>query len=221
MGDIIETLMNAAKENLKKSKSLAPAAIVSMPDGSMMPMIMAFSNDEEKVIFRDTFKTFIKGCGSTEYCTIMETWMSAVDLEKNPEDALKMPRLNPNKKEAIVIVQYKKDVKPRMGICIFKRDLNNEFIFDPVVITDTSLDSYWDIFVDESKIDESFNKSREIARKKFLKGISKELSGKYYQEFKAAKTEIQKIRVINKIIKEGQEKIQDKMKTLEDNDGKE
>jgi hypothetical protein len=216
--DKIKEFTVAAKQELEDSHSITPKIFAIMPDKTMAIFLMMFKNTKEKEVIRDNIKKLILEKGCEEYVIVMETWLSQVNVEKNPEEALMQPRLNPKKKEAIMITHIKKGDKPKMGATIFEMNLKNEYVFDETIIMDDGGQtfSYWDIFQEENEVDKEMHESKIKAREQLIKNVSKELSGKFYQKFKAAKTEAEILDVLKDMIEEGRHKIEEKTMTLED-----
>jgi len=216
----IKEFTESAKQELKDSHSIMPKVFAITPDKQMVVMMMMFKDNKEKEIIRAQVKDLIIKNKCEEYIIVMETWLSQVNVEKNPEEALMQPRLNPKKKEAIMITHIKKGEKPMMGATVFEMNLKDEYIFEETICMDDSgkTYSYWDIFQDENEVEKEMHESKIKAREQLIKNVSKELSGKFYQKFKVAKTEAEILEVLKEMIEEGRHKIEDKTKVLEDSD---
>ena len=209
----LKILLKEAKEQLIKDGKIMPKVMAISKDNNIIFIPTPFQTDAEKDLVRDMLQKTILLMDIKEYYCIQEIWLS----QPNKNRIQTRARRDIDRKEAITIMKFT-PTSAESILSIFKKDIKGKFTFEDIEAGQWQQGSsnYWDVFnYNQEVIAMQINSHNQ----EVIKGLAKEVSGKFEKEFFACKTGEERMKVFCKIIKEGErmKQEQDKMQ-LEDTD---
>lgn len=191
---------NTAKDVMEKNGQHHPMIITVNPNKEIEMGILCFNNDKEKKAQLDFLRKKIIKDKIIKYWIIMEGWIN--------NNIFIRPKYDENKKEAIIIIEFTKDMTMKMINLIFEKQENKIIWKDRIVIeNDENFVSTWN-FYKEDVTDEIFE---QLKNKKSLEEVEKidnkvikEITEKAKKLFNNENITEEKVReMIKKLIKEG------------------
>jgi len=207
----LKEITDAAKAELIKNSEIRPK-IIALKNGEATFMFLEFPDSEQKEIMRQVVVKKLKEMQPDEYFFISEAWVS-----REREDRIhRQPRRDIDRKEAIMIMEYHREMKDCKTSQVMFEKKRNQFVFEKQITDQLEyVGSPWDIW-HESNIGARINEHDQKLFRKWAKEIKDEL----YGELVAAKTPEEHVTLLKKTIQRCQEKFKEQQKTiLEDTDG--
>jgi len=200
---LLDMLKKRSVDIVNMGQQHAPMMFVKGANKQITIILLHFENDKEKETMLKNIRDLISKGEVKKYWIVMESWVS--------DNPFILPRNDPNRKEAIMISEYEKDViKTKKIIMPFKRDLEGkpvwlkkrEDISEPSETGDR-----WNFFM-EDIMDEKMAQIREEILRKQIAKAKKEMM----EEFRSKGMSEEELKKASKTFDEVGEKIVKKMK---------
>jgi hypothetical protein len=173
----LEWIEKKAKEVLEVKGSHQPQLMGVKPNGEIVIALLMFRNNEEKEQIRQVTRHLIEKENITHYFTIMESWLSQQDGS--------MPYVQPSKrvdrKEALVIIEFRKGEKEKGFAQIFSRKGKKIVWGEKNELGESH--SIWNFFLEEEGVNERMDKVVKDTNEKYVKQMAKKMSDKFKPQF--------------------------------------
>lgn len=196
--------MDAAKAELTSTGSIQPK-IIAKKDGKVTIMLLEFPNSDGKELSKKIVKGKLKQMQPDEYYFISEAWVSTAKDDR----LYRQPVRDIDRKEAIIVMKYKKELKEcKVAHSMFTKE-GEKFIFEDLPDSIQYSGSAWDIWheIDTRHVIKEHNE-------KVIKKWAKEIKEEMWPEMDAAKTIEEKKAILLKTIHKCKEKHKEHMKSL-------
>lgn len=155
----IKEIEKTAKDVLEKIGHHSPQ-VMFMHNGKMNINILKFENEIEKRAMLLGLRKIIHKHKITSYCTIMEAWMSI--REGDSKTPYVRPKNDPDRKQALIITIFNKDLTFETSMNIFEKDGDKIKWLERKHETRKEFKEYyspWNVYLEDSPdIDEYINK---------------------------------------------------------------
>lgn len=207
---LFERCVEIEKELISNHGHSMTKIIFDGPEGTIV-MALIFKNEEEKDELRRKVKKYMLTNNIKEYVFSSECWVAVRD----GTSLYKAPRLDVNKKQALVISLFRKGEK-----CItkmFKFEKEGDKIIWNTEETLEGASGMWNIWEDEKKVKNQLKELIKENDEKVLIKMAKVLIDEFGEEFNAQRTEEGRMKVMEKVEKRSLELFeQERQKILED-----
>ncbi len=199
---VIDEIVKFSKETILKQGELKPQYFIEKKLGKKYErttLVLLFNGGKEKDAVVKESRKLVDG----ERCFVMaESWVSERKIDED------MPYIRAgrdiNRKEAIIITEYKKDLSPGQHVHLyFKRDNDGKIVsFEKKNMGKIVLESLWNPYIEFDGVKEKIHKQIEKFDEKYFNKITKQLSEKYGPKLMKAEGDIEKKKVMLKMFQE-------------------
>jgi len=208
----METVIEMAKDTLRKSKSISPEVIMESTKNGKTERVMALfvmDGPDGKEKAKEALRALVSLHQSDRYFLFMEVWMSSVDME-NMDHPYLMPSKSKNRQEALLISEYRRDLTTKLVTIPFERK-RNTIIFKKPISTDQS-NSTWNAYLELEGINERMDKFRSEMHDKYLRHLSKKMADKYKAEFVNSKSVEEAREILGRLIEDAKKYTDEQVK---------
>lgn len=177
----IEEVIVLAKKFLVKQGFHTTQVITEEPTGKLSIMVLQF-DDHTKDMAIEALRNFVFNKGIERYWFITEAWMLT---PKAGEDLYIRPSKSKDRTEALLVLEFKKDMTNKGRIFPFNR-LRNKIVFEENMMSDKDAvehSSVWNVFLEKEGVNERLDKVGADLEDEFIRKAAKDFSKKYAKHF--------------------------------------
>jgi len=169
-------------------------------EGTVAMVVLCFRNTKEKDQMFDKIRGMVTRSKVDSYFYISEAWMS----EQNENTPMIRPRQRVDRKEILIMAEFRKDRKNKSVIREFKKSADGKIVWgDRKAMDDGERSvSFIDFYANKEEVSKIMDADAEKAHSKYLNNLSKKMAKKYSAEFK---------KVLDNSDDEGFNKLMDKL----------
>ena len=192
----LEMIKETSKMVLSVTGRHSPQAIFVTPRNELVMVIMKFDSDHKENAIK-ALRELIEKYNAQSYFTVFESWVSRL---KHEEQIYRQPRRDVNRREALTVMEYRKDRNNDGVMVFFKRNMEEiEFEEEHSLKGGNSL---WDAYLEFDGIQEHLSRSVSDMNKSFINAQSHKIVEKYKEEIALADTPEKRTRLLIKLAAE-------------------
>ena len=210
----IADISKIAKQSLTLRGKHIPQFTCIDNKGKVSLILTPFKNDDKKEKIRDMISAFVKNKNIVKYFFVTEAWLTKIETGTK---IFRRASIDKDRIEVLQILEFNKDLRTNeLTIEFSKKDgkiiLGKEHLVENTQTLGNS--SLFNVYLEKEGYDERVKNIQQEMNEAFLRRMSKELSHKFKDEFYNAKTDEEKFKVLNKIIKEGHKEMEKQKETI-------
>jgi len=150
-------------------------------EGSVAIVVLCFRNTKEKEEMFDKIRGMIQRSKVSNYFYVSEAWMS----EQDKDMPMIRPKQRVDRKEILIIAEFRKDRKNKSVIREFK-NADGKIVWGKRQTTDDAerSTSFIDFFADKEEVSRIMDEDAQKAHSNYLNKLTKKMASKYKDEFK-------------------------------------
>ena len=193
----IKEVHSLAMTILKKIGGHQLMALIQEKDGVKLAALVL--DQEDKGTAREALRLAVSGSGCERYFVVAECWMTMAKPGERPPI---LPSLTRNPKEVLVVEEYRKDQRNRSMMTPFTRKGGK--IVPGKTLTPSRSErvtsvSIWNVFLEKEGVDERMDLSVRKGFEDWQRKQAKRLSKKYFKDFQEAKTDSERVAVLERV----------------------
>lgn len=180
----IKEVEEMAVDYLKKTKG-HQTQLIFEKDNKIGMVVLQFT-DNTKAKAREEARVLIHRFKLDYYFFVTEGWISMTNKEKLGSMPSIRPSRSVDRKEVLVICEFRKDRKNKSVMRIFERDKDDNPVFvkrEAIDGSDSMGGSLWDFFLEKEGVEESIDKTMYATNERFFKREAKLMSEKFKDRF--------------------------------------